>query len=319
MPVYGVEKYIERCARSLFEQTYQNIEYIFVDDCTQDKSIEILEKVIKDYPARIDDVKIIHNSTNKGLAKTRFIGIGNCTSDFLYNIDSDDYLEKEAIQLLVDKQLETGADIVSSHIYINENEIYENFIHPDYLSTKEMLVSLLSQISHHELCGRLIRKSLFFHSDINPVDGHNFGEDWIITPKLVYYAKTVALVDKFLYHYNKSNANSYTFIVDQRLEYEQQIKTLFILKDFFVRHKEDNCVDVLSNHLVALLQKALLLGIEKNDKEYYRKMYNYCGQMDELYSLRIWGGGPKMIIKRHLVIAHFFYIIRKHLRSIIGS
>ena len=47
IPIYGVEKYIERCAKSLFEQTYENIEYIYVNDCTKDKSIDILNKVVK--------------------------------------------------------------------------------------------------------------------------------------------------------------------------------------------------------------------------------------------------------------------------------
>lgn len=61
VPVYGVEKYIERCARSLFEQTYDNIEYIFVDDCTKDRSIEILQKVLEDYPNRKNQVKILNH------------------------------------------------------------------------------------------------------------------------------------------------------------------------------------------------------------------------------------------------------------------
>lgn len=60
IPVYGVEKYIERCARSLFGQTYQNIEYIFVDDCTKDSSIAVLKKVLDDYPFRKEQVTIIH-------------------------------------------------------------------------------------------------------------------------------------------------------------------------------------------------------------------------------------------------------------------
>ena len=64
VPVYGVEKYIERCARSLFEQTYDNIEYIFVDDCTKDRSIEILQKVLEDYPNRKNQVKILHHEKN---------------------------------------------------------------------------------------------------------------------------------------------------------------------------------------------------------------------------------------------------------------
>ena len=52
VPVYGVEIYIERCARSLFEQTLDDIEYLFIDDCTPDRSIEILKQVLEDYPQR---------------------------------------------------------------------------------------------------------------------------------------------------------------------------------------------------------------------------------------------------------------------------
>lgn len=64
VPVYGVEKYIERCARSLFEQTLEDMEFVFVDDCTKDNSIAILEKVILDYPKRKDQIKIIHKIIN---------------------------------------------------------------------------------------------------------------------------------------------------------------------------------------------------------------------------------------------------------------
>ena len=66
IPVYGVEKYIERCARRLFEQTLDEIEYIFVDDYSQDKSIDILEKVASEYPKRQQDLSIIHHAQNLG-------------------------------------------------------------------------------------------------------------------------------------------------------------------------------------------------------------------------------------------------------------
>ena len=71
VPVYKVENYIERCAHSVFEQTYPNIEYIFVDDCTPDRSIEVLERVMKDYPERAKHVKIVHFEKNKGVAVVR--------------------------------------------------------------------------------------------------------------------------------------------------------------------------------------------------------------------------------------------------------
>ena len=59
VPIYNVSKYIEQCAVSLFEQTYDNIEYVFVDDCSPDDSIALLKKVMERYPKRKDQVKIV--------------------------------------------------------------------------------------------------------------------------------------------------------------------------------------------------------------------------------------------------------------------
>lgn len=108
VPIYGVEKYIERCARSLFEQTYENLEYIFVDDCTPDKSIEILERVMEDYPNRKEQVRIIRHEHNRGLAAARNTALDAATSPFITHVDSDDYLSLDAIRLFVEKQMETG-------------------------------------------------------------------------------------------------------------------------------------------------------------------------------------------------------------------
>ena len=71
VPIYGVEKYIERCAVSLFEQTYSNIEYIFVNDCTCDNSMGILKSILDKYPERKKQVKIIVHEQNKGLGAAR--------------------------------------------------------------------------------------------------------------------------------------------------------------------------------------------------------------------------------------------------------
>ena len=67
VPVYGVEQYIEKCARSLFEQTYSDIEYVFVNDCTKDDSIGVLKRVLEKYPQRMQQVRIINHEKNMGL------------------------------------------------------------------------------------------------------------------------------------------------------------------------------------------------------------------------------------------------------------
>ena len=108
---------MERCARSLFEQTYANLEYIFVDDCSPDNSIAILEKVMEDYPERKEQVRILRHEKNRGLAAARNTAIDAASGAFITHVDSDDYLDRDAVRLLVEKQMETGADIVSGNYY----------------------------------------------------------------------------------------------------------------------------------------------------------------------------------------------------------
>ena len=75
VPVYGVERFIGECAASLFGQTYQDLEYIFVDDCSPDASVAVLESVLERFPARQPYVRIIRNAVNRGSGATRSIAL----------------------------------------------------------------------------------------------------------------------------------------------------------------------------------------------------------------------------------------------------
>ena len=112
VPIYGTEKYIEKCARSLFEQTYDNIEYIFVNDCTKDASVEILKKTIEDYPQRKSQVTIISHNTNRGLAASRLTAFEHSTGAYLWCVDSDDYADVQAVSIIV-PYMERGYDFIS--------------------------------------------------------------------------------------------------------------------------------------------------------------------------------------------------------------
>ena len=112
VPVYGVERYIENCAVTLFEQTYENIEYVFVNDSTKDRSMEILHEVMERYPLRRDNVHIITHEVNRGLGAARKTALLNATGDFVMHVDSDDSLSLDAVEMLVDKAIQTGADVV---------------------------------------------------------------------------------------------------------------------------------------------------------------------------------------------------------------
>lgn len=98
VPIYGVEKYIERCARSLFEQTYRDVEYIFVNDCTKDNSIFILKRVLHDYPNL--NVTIINKKRNEGLPQARKTGILASHGEYVINFDSDDWVDRDCLRFM---------------------------------------------------------------------------------------------------------------------------------------------------------------------------------------------------------------------------
>ncbi|MDY0143634.1 MAG: glycosyltransferase family 2 protein [Bacteroidales bacterium] len=100
VPVYNVEKYIERCFNSIANQTYTNIECVFVDDCTPDKSYEMLCHLVKSYEGNIH-FDIIRHSRNKGLSVARNTGTRVAVGEYIYYLDSDDEIYPNCIKNLV--------------------------------------------------------------------------------------------------------------------------------------------------------------------------------------------------------------------------
>lgn len=210
VPVYGVERYIERCARSLFEQTFKSLEYVFVNDCTPDKSIDVLNEVLKDYPHRINSVSVVNQEKNKGLAAARNVGLDNATGDFVVIVDSDDWLELNAVELLVNKQIENDADLVSGnrivHYHSEDGLLYER----GYQSKEEMVLQVMQRSWDHFITGRLFRRSLFVDNSLRWNDGLDLAEDRYMMTLLAYHAKRYDTVDHVVYHYERRNIGSIT-------------------------------------------------------------------------------------------------------------
>ena len=238
IPVYGVEKYIERCTRSLFEQTYENIEYIFIDDSTPDKSIEILKRVLVDYPLRREAVRIIQHEHNKGLAGARNTFIENATGEFVIHVDSDDWVEQTLIEQLVAKQSENDADIVS----VNYIKVYDNYSlkidEIPFLDIKTYRENVLLRKSVGHIWGRLIRKTIYSYYNISCEEGINMGEDFQVYAKLLFYAKMVSFVTDYLYKYNSLNEGSYTMIYSKE-KLRQDWRSFDSVKEFYLSQSSE--------------------------------------------------------------------------------
>ena len=101
VPIYGVERYIRRCVRTLLEQTMnEDVEFIFVNDCTKDRSMDILMDLLKQYPTRQSQVRIVNHKENMGLAAARITALNLAKGEYVINVDSDDYFEKDMLECM---------------------------------------------------------------------------------------------------------------------------------------------------------------------------------------------------------------------------
>ena len=255
VPVYGVEQYIERCAISLFEQTYEDIEYIFVNDATPDKSMEVLADVIKRYPTRQKDVKIINHPQNRGISATRNTGLQATIGDYILYVDSDDYLALDAIEQLIPKALETNADVVIFDTQI----VTQSGIQIDrvaYLDKESYIISLLQHTAKCAHWNKFYKAQFYRATNILADERVRFADDYAVTPRLVYEAEKIVVLHKPLYFYETTNQSSYVHNLS-RTAIESQHRADKILTEFFADKEE-------FAHIVAVLPQRSLTSLIKN-------------------------------------------------------
>lgn len=215
VPVYGVEKYIERCARSLFEQTLDDIEFIFVDDCTPDRSIEILESIIEEYRLRFAEkkyeVRIVRMPTNSGLAAVRRHGIQLAKGDYITFCDSDDIMPEDAVESLYNLAVESDADIVSGDMewLYDDGTTKRSYISLPYGSDRESVYrALLSKEYSHTLCSKLFKNSLLQEHEYITLMHATNGEDGMLFYQVLQYAKKVVHKNTLVYRYYQNSQSS---------------------------------------------------------------------------------------------------------------
>lgn len=199
IPVYKVEKYIERCARSLFEQTLDDIEYLFIDDCSPDKSIEVLKDILDEYPHRKSQTIIHRMERNKGQAAVRYWGVKNATGDYLIHCDSDDWVELDMYQQMYNKAIEEDADVVvCDYVVTNGTSVIKTINACHAKSPGQLIENCLFQRDPWSLCNKLFKRKAY--SNIEYPKGA-MGEDMVITIQLLWNCKTLSYINKPYYQY----------------------------------------------------------------------------------------------------------------------
>lgn len=232
VPLFNVEKFIVRCANSLLNQSYNNIEYIFVDDCSPDNSVALLKTVLKLYPQRERSIKIISHAKNRGLAAARNTAVLNSTGDFILHVDSDDFVDSRVVEKLVAKQILESSDIVTCDSVFLFTGHKKYVTHLEEKSPRNLIHDVLKKKTQVHIWGRLIRTSLYRENDIKALEGCDMAEDFQVLPRLLYFSQKISFIHEYLYFYECTNSNSYTSCFSERYSLQAQ-KSIDVVRDFF--------------------------------------------------------------------------------------
>ena len=259
VPVYNSSKYLDKCVKYLVNQSYQNIEIIFVNDGSTDNSLDILNKYKAD-----KRIKIL-NQKNMGANLARVNGLKRSNGDYIMFIDSDDYILPNTVFDLVSIINENSPDIIKYKFINFDTGSIEN---KDYTNKEGLLKQLLTTTKLNNITNEIISKNVVILSDdVFQVKSSN-AEDLLMNLSFFDHAKSIKVIDNKYYYYTE-NENSTTKTMNIE-------RILSSIKDF------DRLLEILLNYA----KKWNLNSDSIIDKLYYRNIIGICSQVIKIIDFK---------------------------------
>lgn len=295
VPVYNVEAYIKKCLLSCINQkgvSKDDYEIIIVNDGTKDKSMEIVENTIQQLsPQR--NITII-NQVNKGLSEARNTGLKHVKGDYVWFVDSDDWIDEDSVENIISTLQRNNVDILQMpYKIVYEGSSKEDIVHVKSIATpisgKDcMKLTRLPNLAQ----SRIIRKSLLQYEDIRFTPGI-LHEDAELKPRLLYVTESVMTLDKPCYNYLKRMNNSITSSFTMRNAEGRWygVKSMHdYSKDFSYKDK------MLFNEDMNFNMYFVLTGLKKLNKEEKRQMIDEISKYRDIFKRLIMTLSPKKFI-----------------------
>lgn len=218
IPIFRVEKYIEKCLDSIITQECEGIdlECILVNDCTPDDSMEVVAKKLQDYNGKINFI-VNHHDVNRGLCAARNTGLKYASGDYILFMDSDDFLAPKAINCFheeLDKENIDEVDVIMGNAYncLDKQGIMKFYNEKSFLIdnvNEEALRKLLSRELLHTAWNKLVKRTMFTEYNLYFEEGIII-EDLLWSYLVFLHAKKVIYIPKVTYIYRKNNPNNIT-------------------------------------------------------------------------------------------------------------
>ena len=313
IPVYKVEDYIERCISSVLKQTIKGFEVIVVDDCSPDMSIEIAKSITDAYTGIDIDFVYCRHEVNKGLSASRNTGMGISRGDYLFFLDSDDYLFEDCIEQFVNclkvhpdvdviqGNTDSNSPILKKGVSLNARNL------PNYTSNRNWIGRALlnSKIIPVTAWNKLVKRSLIINHNLLFEEGI-IHEDVLWSFFLAKYVKKMAVIDAYTYMYWQRDNSIMT-----NTNKSQDLNSFMIIINVMLRNITSDCSKSQKQRLL----KLFLYRVVKDFNGYYREIqdkiyqdiYNNSTMMGG-FLLKMWMKTPNRIRCNRIFVAPFAYI-----------
>lgn len=225
IPVYNVEKYLDKCLKSVVSQIDIQDEIILVNDASTDNSLLICKKYINKY----NNIKLVNNEINKGVGNVRNIGVKCATRDYILWIDSDDWVSSNYISVIKKYLSITNVDIfIFDYTKVDDNVCIEKTYRKKsgFISKREIMLDVSQDIFYSFLWRTVVKKELY--TNIKFPEKISMMEDFCIYHELFYKAKTFFYLKENLYFYR---------VVKNSLSHKKQ-EALYEIHKFYLKREE---------------------------------------------------------------------------------
>lgn len=275
IPVYNCQDFVQQCIESIANQTYKNIEIIAVDDGSHDQSGKILDELAQ------KDVRItVLHTENRGLAAARNLGMSKGRGEYLFLVDSDDFLNPDCIKYYYSLIQSTGAQIAIAppHKSRGESAPSQKTEHIQIISGKDAMLKMLYYRITISVWGKLFSRKLIDDHNIKANEKIGYGEGFSFSIECFQQAKQVAVGNQELYNYriNNPNSNMTKFqpkLVIDSIKAQKYIQSVVTDKNRQTRAALDyaywhTCCDCLNTIIGA--------HVIKENKDMYHMLINEC-------------------------------------------
>lgn len=263
IPIYNVEKYIARCTEALMKQTLHEVEYIFVNDCTKDQSLSVLQSVLSKYPERAAQVRIINHVQNKGCSAARNTGLLAARGEYIIYCDSDDWMDESMLEDMYVMAKREQADIVTCDfrmIYKDKDVCYHTI---NWSENKDLSLQNYIAYGWTVIWNMLVSRTLYDRYQLRSIEGYTYCEDFNLSVKLLFHAEKVVHLNKVLYNYNRLNINSIMYTLSEKTMSEEQFLYLDVINY------------LKKQHAYKIYDKQLCWRILKSKQEYVLNRNTY--------------------------------------------